>query len=162
MTQDRFEPVPDTPAGENIPYRGVVDHGVAYDQPELTDEAHYHMGREVEYEPEMQEPTPIPVRIVREGEREIRTIQTSHVTLAAGEGSRQILGRDDRRTSVRIKNLGVDNAFIGNMNVSQYSGWRLDADALEITLSTTEPVYGLCPTGSAELQMLVETVEAVK
>lgn len=99
----RMEPVPDNPAGENVPYRGAVDHGVPFTEPEHIDEAHYHTGRPVEYLPEQEadKQEPVPVIIVREGVREIRTVHTVAIPLMAGQPS-QILARDDKRLSASM------------------------------------------------------------
>jgi hypothetical protein len=150
MGTNRMTPVPDNPAGPNIPYRGVVDHGVPYAEVESTDEAHYHMGRPVEYTDEPAEDVvPIPVRVVTAGAREKRYISHAVYSLDAGAGSLriQIAQRDENRTNLLIRNVGgsgsnqiADMIFIGNENVSEFSGYALLVFG-EVQLKTTEAVY---------------------
>lgn len=143
---DRLTPEPDRIAGNNIPYRGDVDHGVPSGRVESTDEAHYHLGRPVEF---LDDPTedivPIPVRIVGQGARETKRVNTNIYRLDPTLNQRMpIAGRDEKRDKITVSNIGngvgASPVFVGGENVSQVSGFMLAAGA-SIALITNEPLY---------------------
>lgn len=141
-------PVPEDYAGDNVPYRGVVDHGAPVDDnfrdPE-TDMPVRPDGRLVDvYEHEETHHEPIPVYIVNRSSRERRTFRS--VTAYAGGtnfGARQILGQDETRTRATIRNnsLGVD-LWISDTaaGATDYSGYLIKQDET-YTTESQEPIY---------------------
>lgn len=147
--------------GTNLPYRGIVDHGVPGSEPAPDDEsAYWANARAVEYHDsaEEKEPDPIPV-VIRRGnqKREVRAFGVAQIPLQNAGAPYQIVGRDIRRTNVIIRNptgspgpiwIGPDNG------VSQISGYPIAAGE-EKTLTTTEPVFVI--TANAAVTVLVTT-----
>jgi hypothetical protein len=153
---ERLTPEPDRIAGHNIPYRGDVDHGVPSGQIESTDEAHYHLGRPVEWQDNPKEDVePIPVRIVRQGAREIKRVVTQIIRLPFGNPPApvQLCGRDEKRVSITIHNAGSssnsanDRVIVGNADVSAFTGHIIPWGG-SLTLNTTEPLWILNPSGN--------------
>lgn len=155
FTQEDYTPVPDNPAGANIPYRGVVDHGVPVQQEELPDEAHYWTGRPVEYLPEETEPDPIPVRVVNQGARELRRFSATQPVLSFSNGNAvqqvRIAGRDENRTKLLIRVIGRTDflqsvfVYIGGPGVTPYDGYLMTNNQ-ELPLNTTEEVWAYADT----------------
>jgi hypothetical protein len=153
-------PVPEQVRGANIPYRGIVDHGVDGSDVKPEDEAHYYdNARPVEYvESEADKaPEPVPVVVVRGRERrEVRAFGVGNIPLTQFQPY-MIVGRDIRRTNVIIRNpvgsAGV--VFIGPDNgVSAISGYPLAAGE-ERNIGTTEPVW--VRTDTALVNVLITT-----
>lgn len=132
-------PIPDSVAGANLPYRGQVNHGVPYDGVNPIDESQYWSEEETDYEDEAQAVDPIPVRVVNRGAREINRFSTRQFTTAIGVPI-QVADRNESRTSITIKCGVNDPLFIGDANISLFSGFRLDPSVSHV-LKTTEPVY---------------------
>jgi hypothetical protein len=166
MSDDRVTPVPDNPAGANLPYRGAVDHGVPYAEVEPTDEAHYHSGRPVEFLPEdtTDDVAPIAVRVVGSGTREIKQFRVFRSNVAPGNFT-GLVGRDSTRSSIKIRNIGAETVYIGDsMGVTNLSGYPLATDA-ELSLNTTDAVYAAVASAAAvngEVAVLVEFAQVIK
>jgi hypothetical protein len=148
---ERVQPVPEEYEGENQPYRGIQEHGVTPDETPMRTPPH-NEGRPVTYEAPVEEPVPVPVRIVGEYGREIRLGQTDAVTLVKGQ-TRQLLGKDDKRISALIRNLDeAETVYIGfTDNISAYAGgYPLEPDQ-EISLIVQGAVWVFYPeTGTAD------------
>lgn len=158
-------PRTETVHGQNLPYRGIVDHGVPGSEPDPDDEAHhFDNARPVVYDESLAEkaPDPIPVVVVRgKQKREVRAFGVAQIPLAQGGAPYQLVGRDIRRTNVIIRNptgspgpiwIGPDNG------VSAVSGYPLAAGE-ERNLGTTEPVYVITAT---PLVTVIVTTEYTK
>lgn len=102
-------PVPERYAGDNLPYRGIEQHGVSVDEnwrDPADDMAVGPDGRLVDvYEHDAPEPDPIPVYIVNESSRERRSFR--NVSGYAGGtnygNARMILGQDSSRVQATIR-----------------------------------------------------------
>lgn len=111
-------PVVENYAGNNIPYRGVVDHGVDAGEVDPHRPVLWDDGRAVEQELVEDDDTPVvPVRIVnQQSAREFRTFRTSpsYAGGATYGRARQILGQDENRNSARIRNTSeTETVWIG-------------------------------------------------
>ena len=154
-TPQGLAPVPDNPAGANIPYRGVVDHGVPYENQEMFDEAHYYTGRPVEYAPEEHDPDPIPVRVVNDGMRELRRFSATQPVLSFSNGNAvqkvRLLGKNEHRTKALIRCVGRTDflqtvfVFVGGPEVTPFDGYLMTNNQ-ELTLNTTEEVWAYADT----------------
>lgn len=146
IDREVVQPVPDRYARDFIPYRGDVDHGQKVGPAEIynreLNEAMWKDEPEPDNEPEDKSPDPIPVRIVQSGKREIKSWRASRA-YASSEVSR-IVGRNDSRTSLRIKNLGKSKVWIGEdaMTAATHIGYPLPVDS-DLTLSAIEDVWAV-------------------
>lgn len=149
-------PVEEVPPAGNIPYRGIVDHGIAPGKVESEDEAHYWTGRPVEYMPEEHEPDPIPVRVVHdEGGHELRQFSATQPLLSFSNGNSQqrvrLAGKDSRRTQVKIRCIGRTDflqsifCYIGGPNVGPFDGYLM-VNSQEVTIVTTEEIWAYADT----------------
>jgi len=125
-----IEPVPEKYAGYNNPYRGTEMHGV---EPTVDPRATpgYSSGREVEYDPPLPEPEPIPVVIRTTGGREVRDSRI-YQGKANAVRPNQILGLDETRIKVKLKNLGASVVYVGNVDSTANAnhGWPLAQNEL--------------------------------
>lgn len=143
-SKEGIAPVPETYAGRNLPYRGVVDHGVDVNT-EPVEPQDWTDGRPVEYDAPPDDVTVVPVRIVEEGARELRRFRTS-VAYAGGTDhgrARQIINQDENRTSVTIRNRTIDKTIWYSdkpETANELGGYPLDAGA-EKTLTAHTAVY---------------------
>lgn len=136
-------PVPEHYAGVNFPYRGVQTHGV-----DVPKDAHYDT-REFQYpeekpdeaEPPFPEPDPVLVRVVSQHARERRMWRP--VRTQATQYATRIVGRNDARTNMRLRNLDGANAiYIGSdSTVSAYTGYKVSAGTEIYPFNTTEEVW---------------------
>lgn len=155
----RPKPVPPEPehyAGVNFPYRGVQTHGVEppKDAKYNTREFQYPEEKADEPEAPLPEPDPILVRVVNQHARErrmwrpIRTQATQYAT--------RIVGRNDARTNMRLRNLDTQNAIYigGDSTVSAYTGYKVSAGAEIYPFNTTEEVW-VCTGDSSIVEIAV-------
>jgi hypothetical protein len=97
------QPVPEHYAGSNHPYRGIEDHGVT-DTVKPDDDMSYDGARDAFFEIEPPAPDVVPVRIVQQdGQRSRRKCRTRQVPFNVDDPPTQILSRNDRRISARIR-----------------------------------------------------------
>jgi hypothetical protein len=120
-------PTPDLPIleryeGDNIPYRGTEQHGVEWDQGDQRQAPGYEGREAIVYEAPPKETDPIPVRIVEEeSARELRRMRTV-VQYAGGSDSgtnKLLLGRDESRSFVKIKNPNAEVVYLTNGRMNQ-------------------------------------------
>lgn len=141
-----IEPVTESYEGENIPYRGTELHGVPmFDEPQ--DVPAWHEGREVVYEEQEPEQDPVPVRIVNTSGREVRRSRIFQVPAPVLDTpAKQVVGMDEQRSSVKVKNITADAVWIGNEahTANSVHGWRLNENE---TYETTSQM-SLWVTGS--------------
>jgi len=134
-------------AGMVFPYRGQEQHGVAMDQ------APYSLGADIlDYQAtEYVEPTPlddpIPVRIVGQDSREIRSFAATQ-TIADGI-VRIVAGDNERRRKVTIRNMDTaKRVYIGNdLTLGISTGYPLDFGAT-ISLECETAVYAISADGT--------------
>lgn len=157
------EPIPERVAGHVFAYRGMETHGVDpnNDAHDPEDYGYMQRGVYVDYEPEETGPEPIPVIIVQRGGKErkrFRTVRSS----AAGSGDNPscILGRDEFRRKVTIRNAGTDQVFIGHEAAAAVAmhGYPLSANE-SISIEAWAAVYAQSATANVvPIAMLVEYV----
>lgn len=153
---DKVRPNTEHYAGVNNPYRGTQDHGVP-----VKDTSHqipdFNDPELVEYEDEVTEHEPIPVRIVSESAREIR--QWRQTQEYPRENPQRVVGEWDKRTSLKITNLGPDVVYISpDSNVSLMSGYPIPVGK-EISMVTTDDVWAVAigeNDNTATLAILME------
>lgn len=139
---ERMEPI-------NFPYRGQQQHGVPAPQspwiPQDADAQSWE-GEEV-YDANEVPIEPVPVIIVRESQREIRSWRAYR--MLANTISSMCVGQNECRTRVVIQNVanaGSETAYIGHTsNVTSMDGYPLLAGA-SIEINSEEEVY--CITAS--------------
>lgn len=152
-----IEPTPESYEGYNNPYRGTEMHGV-----EPTDDPRpvpgYGSGRTVEYDPPLPEPEPIPVVVVHTGARELRRSRIYQSSANVGAPT-QIVGRDESRILVKLKNLGASVVWIGhddNIANAQH-GWPL-AENETYESPTQDTLYALSSHVSDPMNVSVTVV----
>lgn len=149
---DRPEPI--TPvveeyAGDNVPYRGTVDHGAPYSddfRETFEDMSLRPDGRLVDvYESEDTETDPIPVYIVNQSSRERRAFR-SVVAYAGGTDygrARQLLGQDESRTRATIynKSTGIDLWISDSAETANSVSGFYVKDGTSYVTESQEPIY---------------------
>jgi hypothetical protein len=155
------EPVEESYAGENFPYRGIETHGV---QP-TDDPTNMPDWREdgrivpIAYVPAGVEVDPVPVRIVNTGSAEVDKWRVS--TFYAGVTPVRLIGRDDKRTVLKIKNLTEsETVYVSpDSTVSTFSGYPI-ATGESIELRSTDEVWAVASADGVVLSALWEyTIE---
>lgn len=146
---DRVKPIPEKVEGENFPYRGDNDHGVAPSKGVNSEDYYEHdewadgpaVIPVVKPEPE---PEPVAVRIVQKTARERRDWRAGQFTVQ--DFGQQLLGRLDKRLTVRIVNNSSDtNVYIGHdSGVRPYTGFILEPKKDIPDLQTTEDIWVVC------------------
>lgn len=155
-------PVPEEYAGDNLPYRGINNHGVdgSEDWRETSEDAPLRSdGRLIDvYEHDQPEPEPIPVYLVNRSSRERRAFRT--ITGYAGGTdygrARQLFGQDETRTRITIKvPTGGQTIWLsddaGNANAA--SGYPVAAGETYVTESQ-EPIYATVAQAGDQLVCL--------
>lgn len=152
-------PVPETVRGDVNPYRGLDPHGVAPSE-QWSDVPAFDGTRLVEYPPEKEEPDPIPVRIVQEGPKELRTFRVRAFPLPTNGLVSQVLGAHEWRSTVKIKNTGTVTAYIldspsggSSIGSAPMNGYPL-AQNESVDLTAQTAVYA-CNDGSTTVPILV-------
>lgn len=151
----RVDPVPEEYAGENFPYRGIETHGVEpTERPE--EEREWDGVVPAEYRIPDAEPEPTPVRIVQTGGKELHKWHVRR-DYANGAASR-ILGRNETRTAMRVRNLdpavtvwvgseGSVQAFTGypvpagtefKLDKAEAEVWAISEDGTQVPLAIIE------------------------
>lgn len=144
-------PVPDEIVYSGIPYMGQNNHGVEVSNSEWNEELTNEINQESEIEYVIPEPEkPIPVRIVGDSSsaREIKDWRVSR-SYAGVSSPAQIVGRFDKRQSVKIKNLGSVKIWIGDsaFNANSVNGYPIDANGVE-SLDSTQDVWAIADSGT--------------
>lgn len=129
-------------AGENIPYRGVEDHGVTahtkpHDVPDFTEES-----PGVVYLKPVDEMDPIPVRVVTAGSQEWKRWRVDSYDIPMGTAV-QVAGRNERRYRISIRNQTASGFFYIAPVQEQANltfGYGVTSRQ-EISLTSTEPVW---------------------
>jgi hypothetical protein len=165
-------------AGDNHPYRGTENHGVA-DTAKPHDPDVYGLNDD---EPdgipvsvlvhEEKTPDPVPVRIVTEYKKEIHRFGTDRVVLdfttANNAANRpvEIVGRSENRTSIKLRNMDPTNwVYIGGTREEVAMRGYPITPGSDVTLSAEEPIFavvvkpdGTFPNASATLAYIAEYV----
>lgn len=158
MTQP-LEPLPEAYKGVNNPYRGIEQHGVeASTRPQPV--PGYGDTVAVEYEEPEPLQAPVPVIVVNESAKEERDWGT--MPFPIGATSQQIIGRDERRTSLKIVNNGPNTVYLHpDPHVNPAFGYPLAMDGVE-TFDAETAVYGVCvATETANLTVKWEYVRTL-
>lgn len=148
-------PVPEEYAGTNHPYRGTETHGV--ENPTGVDPEYYYDRDQWDAGPsnpvslpEEKEPDPVKVKIVNETARERYAFRAFQFP-ANGLTAQQFLGRNDKRSNVRVKNISTSstNLMIGHDNgVKPTSGYLVEPGQ-EAIIRTTEELFVIADKGGA-------------
>src|SRR3954467_15050155 len=141
---DRITPLVEQMEGVNFPYRGGETHGVDPTVPSHIDpeEADYGTTVAVALEPKEDEPEPVPVRIVSEGVGELPTFRVVREYCRGNEPSRRIIGQDEARTTVRIKNLHPsDLRYVSDIPFNDVGMAYPIAGGAELELSAQTSVF---------------------
>lgn len=99
---EALKPEPEVYEGFNLPYLGVVDHGVEYTNEVVDPHVVDRTEEAIQYGKPAPDPNPVAVRIVNEGAQEIRAWRVHRYTVSTTPV--QILNRNESRTRVFIKN----------------------------------------------------------
>lgn len=151
---ERVEPV-------NFPYRGGEQHGVAVEGrpwiPTDPTAADYWDGSD-ESADEPAEMEPIPVRIVTESGRELRSWRAYQTIARVGEAT-NLSGQNELKVRVRIRNLEASDGntiYVGHTSfVSTLSGYPI-LGGTELCIETEEEIYVVAATADVEVAVLVE------
>lgn len=127
--------------GNVFPYRGSEDHGVSATEKPL-EPSDWEHGVPVEYSERPIDVDPVPVKIVTEGSRELRRFRVV-VGYAGSSSPRQILGQDEERSFVRIKNTTSDKTLYVAHHLEQATAtWGYPiAPGDELPTSTQMAIY---------------------
>lgn len=162
-----MQPVEEHVEGTVFPYRGMETHGVTpakvdYDTEKYQIDESDLGPEDPEYLPAEPEPIPIPVVVVNKSARE--RLSWRPVRFRVTDQGRQILGRNDKRKSVRLKVAfqtdGVDSkpVFIGeDSGVQPFTGFQVDRGETLFPITSTEEIWAICNPGeSVDVFMIVE------
>lgn len=142
-------PIPERSAAPVFPYRGIEQHGVTVEsQPWIPQDAtELSWEGDVAYDEEYPPIAPIPVIIVNESEREIRSWR-SFVAPVGKTSPVLVVGQNERMTRVRLRHGGAANSdaviWISHESaiIPGLSGYPLFArESLDI--NTEEEVYAM-------------------
>lgn len=141
-----LQPVPERAFAPVFPYRGIEQHGVPVDaKPWIPTDADAQSweGEEV-YDPEYVPIQPIPVVVVNDNEREVRSWRTAVHSVTNRPA--MIVGQNERMMRVRLRNMASAadmRVWISHeSSVGPLNGWPLNAnDVLEI--NTEEEIYAI-------------------
>lgn len=156
-----IEPVPEHYEGYNNPYRGTELHGVEPNTEPRPVPSHASVV-DTEYDPPIPEPDPIPVRIVTTGGRELRRSRIYQGKANAGNCN-QILGRDEQRYKVKLKNLGTSVVYVGNNDSTANAnhGWPLAQDEV-FESETQDELWVLSSHATDAMTVAVSVVYGVE
>ena len=102
---ETLTPDPDDIAGNVNAYRGIENHGVVADT-RFDDPDGYDGLVPVEFEEEKETVEAIPVIVVNQSRQEIRDWGVNRTFANSfNNGANRIVGRDDKRTALRIRNI---------------------------------------------------------
>lgn len=163
MADDR-EPVPPIPEayeGDNNPYRGTEAHGVAPTVEPRPVPGHAS-GRVVEFDPPLPEPEPIPVVVVNTGARELRRSRF-YQPRANILNPTQLVGRDEQRITVKVKNLGATTIYISDdaSTANAQHGWPLAQNEV-FEQDTQDELWALSTHATDPMPVAVTVLYAVE
>lgn len=157
---DRVKPVPEHYKGVNFPYRGTEKHGVEVPEDARYDSREFEADfpdEDVDYLPPEDEPEPVPVRVVQGSARE--RLDWRAVRFHVTTRPQQVVGRHDKRRSLRIKvHSGVSAIYIGpDSGVTDYVGFKIDQNE-HIDIRSTEEIWAVCggTTDTSEISIMYE------
>lgn len=158
-------PIPDRVYAPVFPYRGTEQHGVNVESqpwiPQDADEQSWQ-GEEV-VDPEFDPIKPIPVEVVNQGAREIRSWRAVHFNIGKVSPA-LIVGQNVRQTKITVRHAGDVNStnvvWLGHESnvMPGLSGWPLFARE-QIEINTEEEVYAITGTGTDETTPLAVIIE---
>jgi hypothetical protein len=149
MTPDR--PHPDAPIletyeGSNHPYRGIETHGVEDNGDPSNPQMEWADGtRKVVYDEDKPSIDPVPVRIVTESKDELRSWRTRQALVQPNNIPTRIIGRNSRRTGLRLKNNNNFFIYVGdNESIASFTGYPLGSFE-SIDLDIEDEIWSLNP-----------------
>lgn len=151
------DPGTESVVGPVFPYRGQEQHGVAVPaQPWLPVDATLEdWANRTDYEDSEEEIKPVPVRIVSEGTSEIPSWRVGRVY--ADIRPSILSGKNDAQQSVQIRNMsGTDTLYIGPDSSLGVLGGYPVGPGDDISVTTTEPVYGITEQNQVEVAVLIQ------
>jgi hypothetical protein len=136
-----LEPVPERYVGQNNPYRGTEQHGVASPH-DPHDVPGYGDTYAVELDEEKPRQDPVPVYIVNQTAREQKDWAPAKWPITNRPDPVRIAGTDERRLTLKIRNDGPDSVYLARTpeSATDAFGWELEADS-EIDLSVHTEVW---------------------
>lgn len=158
-------PVPESVAGHVFPYRGMETHGVTPENQWRNTEEYDSNERGVTVYDEEDDhgPDPIPVRIVQAGSREYLRFRTARMGSGTSDtGPVSVLGRDDTRRKVTLKNVSPDTVYLGHdqSSASTMHGYPLAANET-IALASWSQIFAVSSTPAVvTLAMVIEYVDS--
>jgi hypothetical protein len=159
MTPDRphpTDPILETYEGSNHPYRGIEQHGIPDTGGPSDPVREFSDGtRKVIYDEPPKEIDPVPVRVIQQGDEEIRSWRVITDKVPALNGVRRVLGQNKKRTKIRIKNNNNFFLYIGtNESIASYTGYPMGAfESLELDIQ--EEVWVMNPDAALLADIVV-------
>jgi hypothetical protein len=131
-----------------IPYRGDVDHGMEqrYDYEDVLSEDEVTEQNTAIVVHDIQEPTPVPVKIVSEGASESRRWSTQFVM--ADSNPKLMLSRRTDRITARIKNVGNVQVLLAPANALSVATAYPLAPGEEFSTNAEAEVWGIAQAAS--------------
>lgn len=160
-------PVPEEYEGTNYPYRGIESHGVA-ETPGVDPEEYYEHDKwdagpahPASLEAE-KEPDPVKVKVVNETARERFAFRAFQFP-ANGLTAQQFLGRNDKRSVVKIKLVtgGSTNVIVGHDNGVKPTTGYIIQPGQETSIRTTEELFCIADKGGATDYVTFHVLEEV-
>lgn len=154
--REPLKPVPEHYAGKNYPYRGTETHGVpdpTYTEPDVEFKGE---DQHAVYEEPVPETPPIPVRIVTEHSREIKSFRV--VRYLVDMTAILLLGQERERTKCRIRNTDpVNTVFIGASGLNPWlNGYPILPGQEVAEIATTDAIWAVAPTAPVAVAVFVE------
>lgn len=148
-TPQRIDPLPESYAGDNLPYRGLVNHGVKETDKPVGPVEHFDRGAATlpVYHDYVPEPEPIPVRVVGEGGSMIAS-RIAQVPIPSDGTVTQILPRmKNRKTAIVQNGSGGIVTLLTDRNGQTWMGYSLAANA-QFTVNAQTELYASSTAGS--------------
>lgn len=148
VADDAIEPVPDTYAGELIPYRGIEQHGVKPGPSYKDHRDEIRKSVDVEVQPHPHPVTPVLVKVVREGGNESRDWRV--ISAVASAVPSMVVNRMDTRTLARVLNNGTVGILVGRSALMNTNNSFPIAAGQYVEMKHTEDVWVISADGSSQ------------
>jgi hypothetical protein len=157
------DPWPENHGQDWVPYRGAVAHGIPYNvAPEQYNQEILDTEDQgtVVVTPAPKEPDPVPVPVIivdKPSPQQVTRWTTSRLTLPAARQVRLLSARPNR-VSMKLKNISTTWLYVApDVPVTEWDSYIL-AQYDELSLESTEDVWGCCFSGDGEVLILTEYV----
>jgi len=154
---ERIDPVVNRELGDNNAYRGIESHGVPRTNewtqvPSALDE-----NEEVEaFDVSHAAIDPIPVKIVNEGMRELRSWQVRHEY--ATNAANRILPLNKHSTKTRVRNIGAATVWVApDVSVAVFTGYPIPINTEWVFEGQTE-VWAISEDGAQQHLVIMSEV----